>query len=743
MTLWTASQIFTDLWLDASDSSTITIATGVSQWRDKSGNGINAVQATAADQPALVSNYQNSLSVIHEDGAGDHLQLPSGFLSNAANISFFMVRKGISESNKALFGPYDSYSSGLILFNMTTTTTPTIRVNSVEKLSNSGLWSNSGFSIISIIGNSTALSTYCNGASSGNVSGIPALNYNGVYCIGRYYANLYTSNQYVAEIIICATTLDTASRQKIEGYLAWKWGLQSNLPSDHPYYSAAPIATTTRILSLLQQVYPLDGSVRNLLDKPYALLYRVSPSLLDLYYSIRMSQILTQLYGDMPQVRALLDQYYGPAAILQRNLIQKYGNATPLKRLLLQEWNMPDKLLAALEQRYHIAGGQVQALAELVYNLSEYNLIKTLLDQNYIISLGSIQLKANISVVTSQGLSLHPIHISGEVDESEVSLKFEIHLSEDEYLQCEHLETEIIITVNDDVYNLIVEAPRRSRNSVGNTTYIVPLSSKAILLDSPYASSLTKEFLPGMASSIVSDLAALKGVETDWQIIDWYIPASTLYANSETPLQVIRKIKDAVGGVLQSSKDGKLIVRYEYPDPVLEYDDLEPDYFLAANEDFFSVNSAPEINDEFNKFLISNQNSSSVGNRIESIDIDSTTKEVRIYQIPFNQDSNISLGTSGGGWVSIQNKGVVSETITAEQVEIIAGQGQLQKPIYSDPIYVWKQFKLGAITPSEDGHLSTEITENSLMAVTYDTKYRKFLVSSDFIEDVQFYCVEA
>jgi len=33
----------------------------------------------------------------------------------------------------------------------------------------------------------------------------------------------------------------TTTRQKMEGYLAWKWGLEGNLPSDHPYKNAAPI----------------------------------------------------------------------------------------------------------------------------------------------------------------------------------------------------------------------------------------------------------------------------------------------------------------------------------------------------------------------------------------------------------------------------------------------------------------------------------------------------------------------
>ena len=30
--------------------------------------------------------------------------------------------------------------------------------------------------------------------------------------------------------------------QKIEGYLAWKWGIQNNLPSSHLYYSSTPTA---------------------------------------------------------------------------------------------------------------------------------------------------------------------------------------------------------------------------------------------------------------------------------------------------------------------------------------------------------------------------------------------------------------------------------------------------------------------------------------------------------------------
>jgi hypothetical protein len=43
----------------------------------------------------------------------------------------------------------------------------------------------------------------------------------------------------MGELIMVETT-DTTTRQKIEGYLAHKWGLQANLPVDHPYKSSAP-----------------------------------------------------------------------------------------------------------------------------------------------------------------------------------------------------------------------------------------------------------------------------------------------------------------------------------------------------------------------------------------------------------------------------------------------------------------------------------------------------------------------
>jgi hypothetical protein len=49
----------------------------------------------------------------------------------------------------------------------------------------------------------------------------------------NYYREFYFG--YIAEVLAFSKALTVADRQRIEGYLAWKWGLQSQLPALHPF----------------------------------------------------------------------------------------------------------------------------------------------------------------------------------------------------------------------------------------------------------------------------------------------------------------------------------------------------------------------------------------------------------------------------------------------------------------------------------------------------------------------------
>jgi hypothetical protein len=61
--------------------------------------------------------------------------------------------------------------------------------------------------------------------------------------IGAGYFNNSVVDQIdgkIGEIVILPDTPSAAERQRIEGYLAWKWGLEDNLPESHPYKNSAP-----------------------------------------------------------------------------------------------------------------------------------------------------------------------------------------------------------------------------------------------------------------------------------------------------------------------------------------------------------------------------------------------------------------------------------------------------------------------------------------------------------------------
>jgi hypothetical protein len=77
---------------------------------------------------------------------------------------------------------------------------------------------------------------YLNGTSGSTVSSSGNFGYSN-YEVGGSFGeeNLVPLNGFIGELIHFNTALTTSQRQQVEGYLAWKWSLQNNLPANHPY----------------------------------------------------------------------------------------------------------------------------------------------------------------------------------------------------------------------------------------------------------------------------------------------------------------------------------------------------------------------------------------------------------------------------------------------------------------------------------------------------------------------------
>ena len=86
--------------------------------------------------------------------------------------------------------------------------------------------------------NPTTQLFYENINASGNYSGYFNSSYADssfpLYIANRRNNDTYT-NLFLSEIIFFNSVITSQHQQLIEGYLCWKWGIQNNLPTGHPY----------------------------------------------------------------------------------------------------------------------------------------------------------------------------------------------------------------------------------------------------------------------------------------------------------------------------------------------------------------------------------------------------------------------------------------------------------------------------------------------------------------------------
>jgi hypothetical protein len=261
--LWTPAQLGSALalWLDADDASTITLnGSNVSQWNDKSGNARHVSQAVGTAQPLRVLDAQNGRAIIRTDG-GDRLEnTTSNLFRNVNSATWVAVGKYPTTAPVA---------NGMLLFCSTPTAVSTTRLGLTANPSPGG-------EFMSIVGRRLDGDSYATAPSStprianswfvevgqANYSAGQANHWtNGTQDLTaaefQTAGNTSDTNPTlvavfgpptlaarngteIAEAIALHGPLSTNDRQKLEGYLAHKWGIAANLPNDHQYKTAPP-----------------------------------------------------------------------------------------------------------------------------------------------------------------------------------------------------------------------------------------------------------------------------------------------------------------------------------------------------------------------------------------------------------------------------------------------------------------------------------------------------------------------
>jgi len=232
---FTPADITTTFWLDANDGSTLALSgTDVTSWTDKSGN--NIVFTTSGGTVTYSATSMNGMPGLSWPGTTNSSKMKAGTsFSLIEYICMVTYDDGVQATWR---GSYQGLITGPANIN-----------NDVITIGET-----SGFNVLyngSLFGDG-----YKNGGSDTNylTNVVLPLNasildlYDTSIISTTFQLGMDRTNSSrgwfgtMAEFIGTDTRWDTTTRQKLEGYLAWKWGVVGNLPAIHPYKNYPPSA---------------------------------------------------------------------------------------------------------------------------------------------------------------------------------------------------------------------------------------------------------------------------------------------------------------------------------------------------------------------------------------------------------------------------------------------------------------------------------------------------------------------
>lgn len=445
---------------------------------------------------------------------------------------------------------------------------------------------------------------------------------------------------------------------------------------------------------------------------------------------------LTQHYGDVPIIGTSLEQPYSGASVIHKALLQRWGDALYLETSLEQTWTMPDMLQAVSEQSYGITTAILQATCEQLYQINANSSLFANLIQPYALAGEAARLYQFDTrlYVNGERIRYHSLEWQATESEYALSCDFSVKLQADA-MKCVD-GAEIRITSAGDTYLLKCYGGWFLDKRYGSEVYRVSGYSRTRDLD--LAMPLLGDLPAGMASQLVADLAAPFGITVDWQMADGYIEAGKITANDETPLTVIKNIVHDARGIVLSTPAGSLLIVAEEEVPIPDWATVTPADTIIARLERISTSEQRDEQRGYNFFKVSDQLASGDGYRFEEVSIDAHTKEIRLFVTPMNAGRQFALGHSGGSDVSIEPFGIQPLVIVNELVEFKAGSGQTSKPIYNITGSTWQETDLGNFTPTETGLLTADIPEYSLLLISYQTRYFRWIGRDRNIKHVQF-----
>ena len=210
--------------------------------KDKSGNGNDVEQLVATDQPSTGSRTIGGLNALGFDGINHFLRKLEVISLTGGMTIVCLFYQDTNVVGDRSFGVRETTQSNLKK-TFTFDTDNSLRYDGASSAGAVPPTIGEHFRIATKSADAQSQTDYIDGSLNINDTASLVDSTDVELNVGNVH--LGAANRYfdgaIGECILIDSPVTNATRQKLEGYLAHKWGLTSNLPSNHPYKDQEPL----------------------------------------------------------------------------------------------------------------------------------------------------------------------------------------------------------------------------------------------------------------------------------------------------------------------------------------------------------------------------------------------------------------------------------------------------------------------------------------------------------------------
>ncbi|ABK43790.1 hypothetical protein Mmc1_1279 [Magnetococcus marinus MC-1] len=298
------------------------------------------------------------------------------------------------------------------------------------------------------------------------------------------------------------------------------------------------------------------------------------------------------------------------------------------------------------------------------------------------------------------------------------------------------IDDPVTLELGGEIFQMLVDNKTLSRDGVSRPRLVVSLISPTACFATPRATPMERIWNSPVSARAAAEEAVEESIQ--WDLLDWTIPGGRLAVYDAAPLDVVRTIAEAAGGVVETTPGGELRVRHRFPVSVPQWVSTTPDHILTDATDNLSCRESHRARYRVNRVMVrgwlpsSGHLSAEVDRRVDGLNQGRTTfHSGGSAHLLLNHGPETTIQAVSASTGSLLPNADQSYTISEDLMFDGSNSATLSQPAQSIQSVIWLGNDLGALTLAADGITVTAANSGvAIVRVTFTVRSRSWNLSA-------------